>query len=82
MVAERVIGGVACGEVLALLGEYLDGALGPEALAAVTAHVSACSQCERFGGAYATVVKALRETPAEAPLEESAVSAIVAGAGR
>lgn len=82
MVAERVIGGVACGEVLALLAEYLDGELGPEALAAVTAHVSACSQCERFGGAYAAVVKALRETPAEAPLEESAVSSIVSGAGR
>ncbi len=35
----------------------------PEALVAVRAHVSGCSACERFGGACAAVVKALRKTP-------------------
>ena len=78
MAAERIIAGLSCSEVLARLGDFLDDALAPDALAAVRAHVSACAECGRFGGAYASVVRALRTTAAEAGgIDEATVAAIV-----
>jgi anti-sigma factor RsiW len=80
MAAERVIAGLSCGDVLARLGYYLDGELSPDALAAVQAHVAGCSECERFGGAYAKVVQALRathHTHQDAAIEEGAIESLV-----
>ncbi len=64
---QRLEAGLWCGEVLERLPDLLDGALAPEEHARVMAHVSACDWCERFGGAYASVVAALRRPPA--PIE-------------
>lgn len=58
---ERDIGGLRCGQVLELLDAFLDGSLDPAALAHVRAHLAGCSNCERFGGRYATTVETLRE---------------------
>lgn len=60
MDGERNIGGLTCSEVLVRLSDYLDGALPDEERAKVEAHVARCDACERFGGAFATAVKALR----------------------
>ena len=60
MKGERVIAGLACSEVLALLSDYVDGELAAEDRGRVEAHVRACDNCERFGGAFAAVVRGLR----------------------
>ena len=58
---ERVVGGISCSAVLADLGRLLDGDL-PEAEASLlSAHVSGCYVCERFGRRFAGVVRELRE---------------------
>lgn len=82
MASERVIAGLSCGDVLARLGDYLDGELSPEALSALQAHVAGCDACERFGGAYAAVVRALGGAPAPGGLDERAIASIVDRAGR
>lgn len=60
MDGEKEIGGLRCRDVLARLGDYLDGSLEPDGRAAVEAHVHACDNCARFGGVYARTVHALR----------------------
>ena len=78
MAAERIIAGLSCSEVLARLRDFLDDTLAPDARAAVRAHVSACTECGRFGGAYASVVRALREATADTGgIDEATVAAIV-----
>lgn len=57
---ERYVGGLWCREVLEHLDGYVDGSLSPDALAAVQAHVAQCTECARFGAAYAQLVGALR----------------------
>jgi anti-sigma factor RsiW len=71
---------LACSDVLAYLGDFLDGELAPELLEKVRAHVAGCSACDRFGGAYAAAVEALRKAPVEAPLEADLVASILAKA--
>lgn len=60
MKGERHVGGLWCSEVLALLTRYLDGDLTDEELAMVKAHVTDCSACARFGGAFHQAITALR----------------------
>ncbi len=57
---ERHVGGLWCHEVLEGLDAYVDGSLSPDALVAVQAHVAECTECARFGAAYARLVGALR----------------------
>ncbi len=80
MASERVVGGLTCAEVLAHLGDFLDGELAPEVLTQVRAHVAGCGACERFGGAYAAAVTALRATEREAALDAEQIASIVASA--
>jgi anti-sigma factor RsiW len=63
----RDVGGLRCDEVLEALDRYVDGLLSDEELEMVQAHVQACANCRRFGGAYARVVAALRGSPANNP---------------
>jgi anti-sigma factor (TIGR02949 family) len=65
MTAERVVAGLRCTEVLALLVDYLDGELSPADARQLEAHVAGCDQCARFGGRYAGVVRGLQEQLAE-----------------
>jgi anti-sigma factor RsiW len=55
------IEGVTCRQVLAALGDYVDGELAGELLGNVERHVRVCSRCERFGGMFAAVIQRLRE---------------------
>jgi predicted anti-sigma-YlaC factor YlaD len=61
MIDEKTVGGLRCGEVLALLSEYLDGSLDRASRAAIEAHLASCSECERFGGTVAQSLRALRK---------------------
>jgi anti-sigma factor RsiW len=72
---ERFEGGLWCHEVLLQLDLFVEGELSPEALAAVTAHVSACDACARFGSAYAGLVRALRAPPAPDPRDAAPLDA-------
>jgi anti-sigma factor (TIGR02949 family) len=56
------VAGIRCSEVLARLSDYLDGEVSPDERARIEAHVQACENCARFGGAFAATVGALRRT--------------------
>lgn len=62
---EREVGGIRCGEVLAVLGDYVDGELVPSRRAQVDAHLAGCDWCERFGGSMAGLVGQLRARSGE-----------------
>lgn len=57
---ERVVAGMTCGEVLAVLSDFLDGELDAAKRQHVTAHLRGCDWCERFGGSFAEIVGSLR----------------------
>jgi anti-sigma factor RsiW len=65
MKGERRLGGLWCSEVLALLTRYLDGDLNDAELSAVKAHVTGCSACATFGGAFHKAIIALRDADAD-----------------
>jgi len=60
------MGGRSCQQVLADLSAYCDGEFTGEQRAAIEAHVRECPDCERFGGVFATTLRALRERLAAA----------------
>jgi anti-sigma factor RsiW len=68
---EKVIAGLSCSDVLALLSEYLDGDLAAEARQQVEDHLRGCDGCARFGGEFKVTVQALkfhlRRAPAVPP---------------
>lgn len=64
---QREVAGVWCGEVLERLPDLVDGALSAADADRIRAHVAGCRWCERFGGEYAGLVRALREAPRETP---------------
>lgn len=66
---EREVAGLRCSQVLAGLTEYLEGGLDPALRRRVEAHVGGCDLCERFGGAFGGVVKAIRSSASEPPRE-------------
>lgn len=66
MTDERLVAGLRCGEVLSRLSEYVDGELAAQEKARVDSHLRGCDVCERFGGAFAATVAALRRQLAEA----------------
>lgn len=54
------IAGITCSQVIDVLSDHVDGELADEVRARVEAHVAACSNCERFGGVFAEVIRGLR----------------------
>lgn len=60
MTLDDEIGGITCAQVLEVLSDYVDGELDSDVRQRVEAHVSACSNCERFGGVFAQVVQGIR----------------------
>ena len=65
MQAERIVGGIACSAVLALLPELVAGTIADAERARVELHLAGCSVCEEFGGAYGATVRALRASARE-----------------
>lgn len=70
---DRDVAGIRCREVLAELSDYLDGELAQDRVAQINAHLRGCTNCERFGGRFRTVVTAIREVLAEPPPLDEAV---------
>jgi len=68
MQGERTVAGIACGEVLAKLSDYVDGTISADDRAKIEGHVRGCDACDRFGGAFGKAVAALRRQldPADA----------------
>lgn len=62
------IAGMSCREVLAALGDYVDGTLPAADRVAVEGHVGACGNCAAFGGTYGALVARLRDGLRPAPL--------------
>jgi predicted anti-sigma-YlaC factor YlaD len=60
--SERTVGGMSCGEVLAVLSDYVDGTIDSLTLSRVDAHLRGCDWCEQFGGRFADVVETLRRS--------------------
>lgn len=56
----RLVAGMRCREVLALLADYMDGELSPDTRERLETHVRQCEQCEKFGGEYSELVATLR----------------------
>jgi anti-sigma factor RsiW len=59
MATNRQVGPLWCSDVIALLGDYLDGDLTPTQLGDVEQHLAGCPECTRFGGEFGAVVEAL-----------------------
>lgn len=59
---ERDVGGIWCSEVLARLGDVIDGDVDERDRARITAHVAGCPECAKFGTRYAEIVRALRDS--------------------
>lgn len=81
---DREIAGLRCSQVLELLGELIDGELDDTRRGAVEAHVAGCDVCERFGGRFAAMVRAVRalaSDDAEA-LDEDALARLQARLSR
>ncbi len=67
MPEDRNVAGVSCSEVLHMLGDYVDGELGPTDVARVENHVRGCTVCERFGGRFTATVRDLKTHLGAAP---------------
>lgn len=84
MAHDREVAGIRCVEVLEILPDFVEGTLDPERLEQVLAHLAGCDWCERFGGAYAGTVGALRRELGGAPPltagQQGRLRAVVAGA--
>lgn len=72
VVNEREVGGLTCGEVLARLGDYVDGELDASSVVRVETHLAGCTVCERFGGRYAHVVHGARTRLGAEPAVDAA----------
>ena len=71
----RSVAGLRCRDVLALLGDYVDGDLSAGDVAQVEAHLRGCDRCEKFGGEYGALVSGLRRRLDAEPAPERAQGA-------
>ena len=76
---------IVCVSGVELLMEYLEGALAPDARAAIEAHVAGCPRCEAFIASYREMPRIVRDaTTIEMPpaLEASLLAALSAARRR
>ena len=57
---ERLVAGMTCRDVLAVLSDFLDGELDSTTREHVVQHLRGCNWCEQFGGRFRDVVESLR----------------------
>ena len=67
--AERTVGGLRCGEVLAALSDFLDGSVNAATRSQIEEHLRGCDWCERFGNRFGHVVAALRRELHDTPID-------------
>lgn len=67
MTDARQPGGLSCVEVLAALVDVVEGDAPADLADAVREHVRVCTNCERFGAAYAGMVARLTRPPDAIP---------------
>ena len=58
--AERLVGGMTCSDVLAVLSDFLDGGLDAKRHKHVVVNLRGCTWCETFGGRFREVIETLR----------------------
>ncbi len=68
---------VACRELVELVTEYLEGALPPDEVVAVEAHLAGCGGCEHYLDQMRATVRALGSVPVDV-LPDDAVAALTA----
>ncbi len=66
---------VACRELVELVTEYLEGALSPDEVVAVEAHLAGCGGCEHYLDQMRATVRALGSVPVDV-LPDDAVAAL------
>lgn len=71
----------ACPDVLQILSRHLEGDIGPDACAAMEAHVASCASCSRACDSLRSAV-AICKTSGGAPLSPSASARVRAALGR
>jgi anti-sigma factor RsiW len=62
---------IACIEIVELLTDYLEGALPPDEVAAVDAHLQACAPCRIYLAQLKTTIRALGTVPVESLSDEA-----------
>lgn len=67
---DRRIAGLTRRDVLTDLSHFVDRELPPARVEQIRAHISACHECEQFGGVIAELVHALRGMRESPPLAE------------
>jgi anti-sigma factor RsiW len=60
MQGDKNVGGLWCHDVLERLEDAVSGTLADDEKAMVTAHVTGCTQCEKFGARYAAMIDVLK----------------------
>ncbi len=70
-----------CRELVELVTDYLEGALPPEEVAAVEAHLAECDGCDRYLAQMRATLRALGTVPV-ATLPDEAVDALMAAFAR
>jgi anti-sigma factor RsiW len=76
---ERLVAGMKCGEVLALLSDFLDGDASPATRDQIIAHLRGCDWCATFGGRFSAVIESLRrELRDAAPLDADVTARLLA----
>lgn len=71
-----------CRELVELITEYLEGALPPDEVAAVEAHLAACSTCGRYLAQMRATIDALGSVPVETLSDEACDTLLAAFRGR
>lgn len=74
MKTEQFFGGIGCFGVLEHLSDYVDGEAPADLVIQIEAHLEQCDACEKFGGEFAAVVRAVRERLGAEPALDSDVS--------
>ncbi len=69
---------VACRELVELVTEYLEGALPPDEVLAVEAHLVGCEGCEHYLNQMRATIRALGSVPVDVLADEAVAALTVA----